>query len=129
MPDGSLYALIYTGGPREPHDSNVMLGTRSIDDGETWSPAEPSDIPAVASKVVLLKHEDSVLMLFNPPPASAGNDGLGQRCELALWVNRDGCRTWKKKRTIARVVPRPEQPSWKAVCYPDGFIDAKRQRL
>ena len=40
MPDGSLYCMVYTGGPREPHDRNLMLGTRSTDDGQTWSPAE-----------------------------------------------------------------------------------------
>jgi len=30
---------------------------------------------------------------------------------------------------LARVAPRPSQPSWKAVCYPDGFIDASQKRL
>jgi len=103
--------------------------SESRDGGLTWSPAEPSDIPAVASKVLLLKHHDAVLMIFNPPPDGAGNDGLGQRRELALWVSRDGCRSWSNKRVLARVAPRPSQPSWKAVCYPDGFIDASQKRL
>jgi hypothetical protein len=101
----------------------------SRDGGRTWSPAGPSDIPAVASKVLLLKHDGAVLMLFNSPPEGAGNDGLGQRRQLALWVSRDGCRTWPKRHTLARVVPRPGQPSWKAVCYPDGFVDAGQRQL
>jgi predicted neuraminidase len=40
MPDGSLLCLHYSGGPREPHDDNLVLVTRSQDDGETWSEAE-----------------------------------------------------------------------------------------
>lgn len=101
----------------------------SHDGGLTWAAAEPSDIPAVAAKVLLLRHDNTVLMLFNPPPAGATGDGLNQRRELALWASHDGCRTWPKKLTLARVVPRPDQPSWKAVCYPDGFVDASRKCL
>ena len=107
----------------------LFYRSESRDGGLTWSPAEPSDIPAVASKVLLLKHDDAVLMIFNPPPEGAANDGLGQRRELALWVSRDGCRSWTNKRVLARVAPRPGQPSWKAVCYPDGFIDTAQKRL
>jgi len=40
MPDGSLLCLHYSGGPREPHDDNVVLVTRSRDDGATWSEAD-----------------------------------------------------------------------------------------
>ena len=40
MPDGSLLCLHYSGGPREPDDRNVVLVTRSHDDGTTWTPAE-----------------------------------------------------------------------------------------
>lgn len=40
MPDGSLLCLHYSGGPREPDDRNVVLVTRSHDDGTTWSAAE-----------------------------------------------------------------------------------------
>jgi predicted neuraminidase len=103
--------------------------SESHDGGRTWSAAEPSDIAAVASKVVLLKHGDAVVMLFNPPPEGAVGDGLNQRRQLAAWVSRDGCRTWATKHTFARVVSRPDQPSWRAVCYPDGFIDARQQQL
>ncbi len=46
MPDGSLACLIYSGGPTEPHDENVVLITRSLDRGATWSAAE-----------VLFKHD------------------------------------------------------------------------
>ncbi|MDR3708622.1 MAG: sialidase family protein [Capsulimonadaceae bacterium] len=37
MPDGSLFCAVYSGGPTEPHDDNVVLGTRSLDDGLTWT--------------------------------------------------------------------------------------------
>ena len=40
MPNGDLVCLIYTGGPREPHNDNVELITRSTDGGRTWSEAE-----------------------------------------------------------------------------------------
>ncbi len=40
MPDGSLYALIYTGGNREPHPDNLVAGIRSTDNGKTWSKPE-----------------------------------------------------------------------------------------
>jgi len=40
MPDGSFVCLHYAGGPREPHDDNVVLITRSEDDGDTWTAPE-----------------------------------------------------------------------------------------
>lgn len=40
MPDGSLVCLVYSGGPTEPHDDNVVLIVRSTDNGTTWSPPE-----------------------------------------------------------------------------------------
>jgi predicted neuraminidase len=40
MPDGDLYCLIYSGGKREPAPNNVVLGTRSSDDGKTWNEPE-----------------------------------------------------------------------------------------
>ena len=40
MPDESLVCLHYAGGPKEPHDDNLVLITRSADDGETWSAPE-----------------------------------------------------------------------------------------
>ena len=40
MPDGSFFCLIYSGGPTEPHDDNVVLAARSMDEGRTWSSPE-----------------------------------------------------------------------------------------
>ncbi len=40
MGDDSLVCLHYTGGPREPHNENIVVITRSFDDGATWSPGE-----------------------------------------------------------------------------------------
>ncbi len=38
MKDGSLVCFIYSGGKREPSPDNLVLVTRSVDDGNTWSP-------------------------------------------------------------------------------------------
>lgn len=40
MPDGSLVCLVYSGGPSEPHDDNVVLIVRSTDNGASWSQPE-----------------------------------------------------------------------------------------
>lgn len=40
MPNGSLICLFLTGGPREPHNENVTMASRSYDDGETWTQPE-----------------------------------------------------------------------------------------
>ena len=40
MPDGSLICLFLTGGPREPHNENATMISRSFDDGETWTEPE-----------------------------------------------------------------------------------------
>ncbi len=40
MPDGSLLALMYTGGTQEPSRENVVAAVRSQDDGATWSAPE-----------------------------------------------------------------------------------------
>ncbi len=36
MPDGSLVCLFLAGGPREPDNENVVMVTRSYDDGDSW---------------------------------------------------------------------------------------------
>lgn len=40
MPNGSLICLFLTGGPREPHNENVTMISRSCDGGDTWSQPE-----------------------------------------------------------------------------------------
>ncbi len=40
MPDGTLVCLIYTGGPKEPHPDNLVVITRSSDNGASWSDGE-----------------------------------------------------------------------------------------
>jgi len=37
MPDGSLFCTFLTGGPKEPHNDNIVAAVRSFDDGETWT--------------------------------------------------------------------------------------------
>ena len=40
MPNGSLIVTALSGGPKEPHEDNFVLITRSDDDGATWSEPE-----------------------------------------------------------------------------------------
>jgi len=40
MPNGDLFCTHYSGGPTEPHNDNVVLATRSADDGASWSKPE-----------------------------------------------------------------------------------------
>ena len=40
MPNGSLIVTALSGGPKEPHEDNFVLITRSEDDGLTWSKPE-----------------------------------------------------------------------------------------
>ena len=103
--------------------------SESFDGGKTWSTAVPSGIPAIASKVVLLKHGTAVIMLFNSLPESQGGAGQHQaRQRLSAWVSLDGCQTWTTKLDLALVRPDVEE-TWKAVCYPDAFIDAEQEVL
>ena len=107
---------------------NDFYKSESFDGGITWSPAEAGNIPAVASKVVLLKYKDSVIMLFNSKSPGASGDGLNTRHRLSAWISNDKCKTWTKKVELASVkAGTPEK--WKAVCYPDGFIDEAKGLL
>lgn len=40
MPDGTLVCACLTGGPTEPHNDNVVMISRSEDEGKTWSQPE-----------------------------------------------------------------------------------------
>ncbi len=40
MPDGDLTCLHYTGGPKEPAPDNLVMITRSSDNGQSWSKPE-----------------------------------------------------------------------------------------
>ncbi len=40
MPDGSMICTVLTGGPTEPHNENVIMISRSCDQGKTWSSPE-----------------------------------------------------------------------------------------
>ncbi len=40
MDDGSIICLFLTGGPREPDNGNVLMMSRSVDDGKTWTEPE-----------------------------------------------------------------------------------------
>ena len=106
----------------------AIYKSESFDGGMTWSVAEPSGIPAVAAKVILLRYKDAVVMMFNAMPESTTGDGLLTRQRLSAWVSLDNCKTWTTKVDLARVKPDVEE-KWKAVCYPEGFIDEGKKML
>ncbi len=37
MPDGTLICIFTTGGPTEPHNENIVVCSKSTDDGKTWT--------------------------------------------------------------------------------------------
>ncbi len=92
----------------------------SVDGGLTWSAPYATDIPDSNSKISLLRHEDAVFMLHNP----SSQPGWLHRNSLELWVSHDGCQTWPVKRVLAQSLS-PDQ----VICYPHGFIDARRGLL
>ncbi len=113
--------------------AGYLYRSDSADDGLTWTPAAPTDIPNADTKVTLVKVGDAVAMLNNPNPKC----GFGERNPLSLWVSRDGCRTWPTRLDLARIPPHEQhkvpagQPDcWpKAICYPHAFADAARKTL
>jgi predicted neuraminidase len=92
----------------------VKYRAESTDGGLTWSAAEPTDIPCANAKITLLPYGDAILMLHNPSEQA----GWQHRTRLALWVSRDGGRTWPVQHDLVRAV----QPG-KVMCYPHGFIE------
>ena len=98
----------------------VKYRADSTDGGRTWSGPRVTDIPCANSKITLLKHGESVLMLHNP----SAQTGWLNRTTLSLWISRDGCNTWPVKLDLVE-----SRAADRVICYPHAFIDAVRQRL
>jgi predicted neuraminidase len=93
-----------------------VLKSESIDEGETWSFAEFTDIPNPESSLEVIKLDDGTwLMIFNDT-----EDG---RHSLAAALSDDEGATWKWKNHIALVEPRQKSFSYPSVIQSkDGLI-------
>jgi len=98
MPDRSLYCTFLTGGPTEPHDDNVVVATRSEDDGATWSPLEVIfSHPTRAAWATELFVEAGHPRLFVHT-----YDCASDKCELRAFqsISQDSGRTWSEPQSL-----------------------------
>lgn len=98
MPDGALYCTFLTGGPMEPHDENVVVATRSEDDGATWSPLEILfEHPTRAAWATELFVDAGLPRLFIHT-----YDCASDKCELRAFqsISRDSGRTWSEPQSL-----------------------------
>jgi len=89
--DGELVLSLRTqlGGP---------FITRSIDGGETWSPAQPSGLVGPESCTCLRRIPGTNLLalFWNNSPYLSNHHHYGERTPLSVAVSGDGGRSWKK---------------------------------
>jgi len=114
LSDGRLVMLI-----RSQRDG-WLWRSESADAGQTWSPAERTDIPNPAAKVNLLRAADGRILLLHNPCEHSGAI-MGGRNPLSLWVSEDDMRTWPVRVDLVRD-PNPRA----SLNYPDGYLDEAR---
>jgi len=95
----------------------VKYRADSSDGGLTWTAPEPTDIPDPSTKITVLSIGDAVVMLHN-------RDTDFDRRRLALWVSRDGGRTWPQQLDLVGSLK-----AGRAICYPHAFADSARALL
>ncbi len=98
LPDGSLISLIYSGGPTEPHDENVVLAVHSTDDGATWTAPEVlfrHAVRGVWATEIFTAADPALLFLHT---LDAGSHYL----ELTTFVSHavDGGRAWSEPASL-----------------------------
>jgi len=103
--DHTLVMLLRVNG------SGCLWRSNSRDGGRTWCEAYKTDIPNPNNKPKLLKLPNGDIVLLNTP--AVRNMKLTDRYPLALWISRDGMKTWPYKRELITL------PG--AISYPDGF--------
>ncbi|HCN79012.1 MAG TPA: hypothetical protein DIT13_17745 [Verrucomicrobiales bacterium] len=97
MPDGSWVHVMLGGGDREPDPRNGVFLTRSLDQGETWSPMRRLDFgfPRSSDTAATVPSELMVLdgrctMFF------ATHNGKFSGWKEWMIVSEDSCKTWGK---------------------------------
>ena len=92
-PDGSILALLRSGPPADRPDLRLIQRSVSTDDGETWSPCEPTDLPNPNSGTDLVGLDDGgAVLLFNDTPQG--------RTPLTAALSTDGGETWPTRRHL-----------------------------
>ena len=103
MPDGSLLAVFFTGGPREPHPDNFVAMIRSFDDGATWTRPEPFfRHPYLCTWATELFQDGEESLCFIHT-----SDFRSGYCNLRAHITRtrDSGKSWSPPATVAGVPP------------------------
>jgi hypothetical protein len=97
--DGSLWMYMRTGRQH-------IYASRSTDDGESWSPPEPTPLVAPTSPASArrLPDSDDILIIYNDrrgvPYEGERSGEFNWRTPLSSAVSSDGGRTWHHHKTI-----------------------------
>jgi predicted neuraminidase len=112
--DGTLVAWMRDNGPPPQR----LLLSRSTDRGETWSPAEDSEIPNPGSGAEVVVLRDGLW-------AFIGNDTESGRHSLALWLSNDEGVSWKWRRHLEQANPGAGSFGYPSLIETrDGFLHA-----
>ncbi|MEO1524754.1 MAG: exo-alpha-sialidase [Planctomycetota bacterium] len=121
--DGRLTALCRT-------KEKVIATTTSVDDGRTWSPLQPTDLPNPNSGIEVVSLRDGRhLLIYNH--IASGDSGWGRRGLLNLAVSDEG-ETWRSVGVLER--EKNAEFSYPTIIQTDdGLVHAtytwKRQRV
>jgi hypothetical protein len=94
LKDGRLMMLCRT-------DQGCQYRSYSGDGGETWSPAEPSDIrsPLSPASVARIPSTGDLLLVWNDH-SDVDETRRGKRTPFRVAISRDEGRTWEKAKTL-----------------------------
>lgn len=112
--DGSVVAWMRDNGPPPQR----LLRAESWDRGETWTPAEDSEIPNPGSgaEVRVLRSGEWIFI---------GNDLESGRHSLAVWISQDEGETWPIRRQLAGALPGQGSFSYPSLIETrDGWLHA-----
>jgi predicted neuraminidase len=114
LPSGEIMMVLRTG-------DGVLWQTFSKDKGETWLPAEKTDLVAARTSHNIFRLSDGRIVLTH-------NAAKSVRTPLTTRVSADGGKTWGESVVIAEVpVPGPNDEVWgRQVSYPSvTALDAR----
>ena len=99
LADGSLYSWART-------DTGKQWACRSTDNGEHWSPPQPTELisPTAPASVKRLPHSSTLLAVFNDHsgrfPMRSEKPGFQGRTPLVAALSFDGGRTWPARKVL-----------------------------
>ncbi|MDB5295515.1 MAG: Sialidase [Phycisphaerales bacterium] len=93
--DGSLLMLCRT-------DRGSQFRSTSTDGGNTWTPAEPTDLasPLSPASVARIPKTGDLLMAWNDHSGASGPAPKGKRTPLTVAVSKDDGKTWPTRKTV-----------------------------